>query len=136
MKSIKEWYRAKHFLYKPLSEIDRMRREEFSEYLAEYFRLCGYKVSMTPEKNNFGADLILQLKNRKTVVQTKRYVEKVDTHAVRYIIGAKGYYDANDMMIITSNYFTDEAIKLADEYEVKLWDRDNLIQHLNERRCS
>lgn len=126
LKRIKLWNRSRQYLNSPLAAIDRMRGEEFEEYLAAHFRKLGYKVKLTPKSNDFGADLILTKEGRKIVVQAKRYREKIGVKAVQEIIGAKGYYKADKMMVLSNSFYTSGAKKLAEANEVELWDRNTI----------
>ena len=106
--------------------INQLSGIEFECVLRDYFKALGYHVTMTPKSNDYGADLILLKNNVKTVVQTKRYSEKVGIHAIQEIIGAKNYYGANRMLVITNSSFTQQAINLASASDVELWDGNHL----------
>lgn len=62
--------------------VDEMPGREFEEYLRVLFRERGYQVQLTPATGDFGADLILSAKNKKIVVQAKRYKKNVGLKAV------------------------------------------------------
>lgn len=119
-------YRSKQYLNSPLAAIDRMSGEEFEEYLAAHFQKLGYKVKLTPKSNDFGADLILIKEGQKIVVQAKRYQAKIGVKAVQEIIGARGYYKADRMMVVSNNFYTSGAKKLAAANNVELWDRNTI----------
>ena len=53
--------------------------------------------------------------------------------AVQEIFTAKGYYGADECWVITNNFFTDPAIKLASANNVILIDRDQLIEWMIEK---
>lgn len=99
---------------------------EFEHYLVALFRKNGYRVKLTPASNDFGADVILEGKER-IVIQAKRYSSKVGIKAVQEISSAKGYYNAQEAWVITNNYFTSQAIRLAHATNVKLVDRSMLV---------
>lgn len=126
VRKVKAHYRYKRYLNSPLAAIDRMSGEEFEEYLAAHFRKLGYRVKLTPKSNDFGADLILKKDGMCIVVQAKRYREKIGVKAVQEIIGAKGYYKADKMMVVSNSFFTSSASKLADANGVELWDRNTI----------
>lgn len=108
--------------------IDTLTGEEFEEYLLNLFKNLGYEGTITPESNDYGADLVISKNNEKTVVQAKRYSDTVGISAVQEVIGAKNYYKANKCLVVTNNYFTPNAIELAQSNSVELWDRDTLIK--------
>ena len=72
--------------------------------------------------------LVLTKDGEKIVVQAKRWSSKVGIEAVQQIIGAKSYYKANRCIVATNNYFTPNAINLANSSSVDLWDRNKLLE--------
>lgn len=133
-KVIRKKLRYKRYLDSPLAAVDKMKGEEFEEYLAAHFRKLGYCVSMTPKSNDYGADLVLKKNGIITVVQAKRYRDKVGIKAIQEIIGAKGYYKAEKMMVVTNSYFTSGALKLAESNDVDLWDRNSINKFFKIRK--
>lgn len=114
-------------------EIDKMDGVQFEHYLMALFKKHGYRVKLTPSSNDFGADLLLKSKEE-IVVQAKRYKNKVGIKAVQEIVSAKNYYQANQAWVVTNNFFTSQAVKLANASNVKLIDRKsliNMIQKIN-----
>ncbi len=108
--------------------IDNLSGNEFEEYLLNLFKNLGYDGRLTPTSNDFGADLIVSKDDEKVVVQAKRYSNTVGISSVQEVIGARNYYQANKCLVVTSNYFTPNAIDLAEANNVELWDRDVLIK--------
>lgn len=109
-------------------EIDCMNGQQFEEYLSYLYELFGYQTEVTKGSGDFGADLILKDNNETIIVQAKRYSSKVGLQAVQEIVAAKKYYNANHSWVVTNNYFTAPARKLADANDVLLVDRDLLIK--------
>lgn len=60
---------------------DQMTGIEFENYLGFIFQEKGYHVDTTPASNDYGADLILKKNGITTVVQAKRYKDKVGVKA-------------------------------------------------------
>ena len=110
--------------------IDKMSGEEFEKLLGDYFKDRGYKVTLTPRSNDYGADLVLSKNRIRTIIQAKRYKNKVNNRAVQEIVSAKSVYNADKCMVVTNSYYTKNAIKLAKANDVILWDRDKLKQIL------
>lgn len=106
-----------------LKQIDKLSGEEFERLLEAHFIDKGYKVSLTPKTNDYGADLLLRKGDEKIVVQAKRYKNKVGNSAIQEIVAAKAYYKANKAMVVTNSFFTQNAINLAKANNVELWDR-------------
>ncbi|WP_227551758.1 restriction endonuclease [Metabacillus sediminilitoris] len=84
------------------------------------------KARHAPASNDFGADLILE-GNERIVIQAKRYSSKEGIKAVQEIYSARGYYKAQTAWVITNNYFTSQAIKLAESTDIQLIDRNKLV---------
>lgn len=110
--------------------IDRMTGIQFEEFLMLRYKSRGYEVRDTPKTGDFGADMILQKDSKKIVVQAKRYSKSVGIKAVQEVTSAKPYYKADEAWIVTNNYFTKAAVKLAYSNNIKLIDREQLIDLL------
>ncbi|MEH7503829.1 restriction endonuclease [Neobacillus drentensis] len=109
-----------------IRDIDQMDGIEFEQYLEVLFKKLGIRARRTQASSDFGADLILEGKER-IVVQAKRYQKKVSIRAVQEINSARDYYRAHEAWVITNNFFTKPAIKLAESTNVKLIDRYGLV---------
>ncbi|MHB9150563.1 MAG: restriction endonuclease [Thermoleophilia bacterium] len=114
-----------------LGDLDHMNGEQFEELLQASFRDKGYRVSLTPNGADFGADLILERGGTKTVVQAKHWrTRKVGVRAVQEIAAAKAHYRADQAAVIASGDFTDQAVRLAASNGIELWDRARLAREL------
>lgn len=125
--------REKYMLMK-LSKIDQMSGQAFEEYLKVQFQKKGYRVSMTEASHDYGADLILKKGKKKIVVQAKRYDKNVGISAVQEAVGAVAYYEADGAMVVTNQYFTKSAYKLAMQNNIQLWTRKDLIEKFGARK--
>jgi restriction system protein len=113
-----------------MQEIDKMDGIQFEYYLKELFKSQGYIVEVTKASGDFGADLILKSKEKKIVVQAKRYTNNVGIKAVQEISAAMKYYNAHECWVVTNSYFTKAAEKLASTVGVRLIDRNELIDSI------
>ena len=120
--------RARAIRNSSLRKIDRMDGLDFERYLMEKYEGLGYRVELTSGSHDFGADLILEKDGIKTVVQAKRYSDKVSIPAVQQVFCAMYYYDAYQCVIVTNNYYTAGAKKLAEKVGVELIDRDDMVE--------
>lgn len=111
-----------------IAEIDKMDGIHFEYYLKELFINQGYKVEVTSASGDFGADLILKKDNNKIVVQAKRFSKSVGVKAIQEVKASQNYYNANESWVVTNNYFTAPAEKLASSNNVILVDREELIK--------
>lgn len=117
------------YLKSRIYEIDQMQGIEFENLLKAHFEKLGYKVKLTPASNDFGADLVLYKDHQITVVQAKRYKDKVNNKAVQEVAGAIGKYKADKGMVVTNSFFTKNAIELARANNIELWNRNTLIDN-------
>ena len=122
------WRRKARYLNSALSKLDHLEGEEFEKYCKALFETKGYRVKLTPQSHDFGADLVMRKNGKTTVVQAKRYKNTVGIAAVQQVIGSKEYYHADDCAVITNNYFTDAAKELAKANNVTLYDRNYLLK--------
>lgn len=113
--------------------VDHMTGSQFEQYLADLYSDYGYRVQKTDHTGDFGADLILDSEDGRSVVQAKRYSQKVGIRAIQEISAAKKYYIADRTLVITNNYFTKAAIELAQINDVILINRNDLIRLISKR---
>ena len=132
-KHYKKHRKKKRYLKSSIRKIDAMSGEDFERLLATHFEKAGYKVTLTPTSNDYGADLILKKKGKTTVLQAKRYKGKVSNSAIQEIVAAMPYYNADHAMVVTNSYFTNNAKVLAEANQVELWDRTQLIKNFHVR---
>ncbi len=114
-----------------LAEIDRMGWKQFEDYLETLFERLGYRADQT-ERFDKGADLIVLRDGVKTAVQVKHRTpkEKVDVQAVRAVIGAMRPYGCTRGIVVTNGRYTGQAIELAKQNDIELWDREDLTNIL------
>ena len=105
---------------------ERISGYQFEDDLCQLFRKLGFSVEKTPLSGDQGADLIVEKKGSRTVVQAKRYSGKVTNKAVQEIFAAKTFYNADRAIVVTNSVFTKSAIELAISSGVELWDGGKL----------
>ena len=123
-------YKTRRYAQAGIADIDKLSGKEFEQYLEVFFKKLGYQVQRTPYQGDYGADLILQQGNKKTVVQAKRYKRSVGVKAVQEAVASKDYYRCDKAMVVTNSYFSRQAQTLAKANQVELWDRDALVSRL------
>lgn len=127
----KRWSKKQAIRKSGIKEIDTMSGIDFEKRLEVMFGDLGYKVKRTPPSGDYGADLILEDRKGRTVVQAKRYSKPIGIKAVQEVIGSIAFYKATSALVVTNIYFTPQAEKLAQSNGVELWDRDKLIKTLS-----
>ena len=118
--------KRRRYLNSPLAAVDAMSGKDFEKYLKVHFQRLGYKVKLTADTGDFGADLVCVKDNETTIVQAKRYKKQVGIEAIQQIAAAKAYYKADKLMVVTNSFFTSAAKELARSNNVELWDRKSI----------
>ncbi len=118
--------------YRDMEYIDSLSGLEFEDFLKELFIDFGYKIKDLPYSNDYGADLIISKGFEEIVIQAKNYSGNVGNKAIQEVVSAKVYYKCDKAMVITNSYYTQNAIKTAQESGVILIDRGELEKILNE----
>ncbi|HDR7632532.1 TPA: restriction endonuclease [Bacillus mycoides] len=112
--------------------IDAMDGYQFKEFVAQLFQNMGYKTEVTSSSGDYGIDVIARRKGLNIGIQAKRYSDKVPNKAVQEVIAGIAFYNLDQGLVITNNYYTKQAQNQAKSTNVLLWDRDILQQKLRE----
>ena len=107
-----------------MGRIDCMDGYAFQDYIANLYKNLGRKVESKLKSRDQGVDFIL---DRYIGVQVKSSKRPVGNRAVQEIQAGLAYYNCKQGYVITNNYFTKEAIQLADANRIILVNRDKLI---------
>lgn len=114
-------------------EIDRMSGDEFEVFLVSFFKKLDYQVKRVgSSKGDYGADLIISKNNLSIAVQAKRHNSSIGVDAVREVLGSLKIYNCSNGIVITNNYFTNQAKLLAKVNNIELWDRIALTKKILE----
>jgi len=111
-----------------ISAVDQMTGRQFEEYVGTLFASQGYNLKYTPTTGDYGADLILKKGQETIVVQAKRYKQTVGVKAVQEVIPAIKMYNATAAWVVTNSTYTKQSLMLAKRNDVRMIDRDELIQ--------
>lgn len=115
-----------------IEEIDVMSGIEFENLINELFIFYGFETKLTAKTGDQGIDLVAKKGNTTIAIQAKRYSKSVGNHSVMEAIGGKKHYNADRVIVVTNNYFTESAKTLAKENNVDLWDRKVLAEKIEE----
>lgn len=114
-----------------LDEIDALEGHEFEHYCANLLDLLGYDdVTVTPGSNDQGADIIAAKGEYKYAFQCKRYNSVLNNKPIQEIATGRAVYQCDIGIVITNNYFNENAKIAAKSTGILLWDRDKLIELL------
>ena len=115
--------------YNNSNDVDNLNGQEFERYCANLLIAYGFKnIEVTKGSGDQGVDIIGYYNGYKYAIQCKRYSKKLGNSPVQEVVAGKNFYNCQNAMVITNNYFTDAAIQLAKANNVELWDRNNLMQ--------
>lgn len=113
----------------------------FELKLVELFRRMGYDATHNTKKvGRSGAehqiDLLAQyrcpLHTSQVIVEAKSYDLPIDKDRIMKLIQIVDDLGADRGVIVTTSYFTPEAIKTAKGHNVELWNREQLLKYLGE----
>ena len=119
-----------------LDRIDAMSVNgyEFEKYINKLLEKHGFKTEITQASNDSGVDVIATNKDGvRYAIQCKCYSSTVGNSAVQQVIAGMNIYGCQVAVVITNNYFTLAAKKLAEANKVLLWDRDVLKKMILEQ---
>ena len=115
-----------------IEKVDIMDGITFEQFLKRLFIYKGYQVQETARTGDYGADLVLKRDGEVTVVQAKRYNANVGARAIQEIYSARHHYHADKMKVVSNAHFTRQAEIMAEEQDIELIDREELISLMNE----
>ena len=100
---------------------------KFEYYCAVILERNGFNnVEVTQASGDYGIDVLAERDGVTFAIQCKLYSSHVGNSAVQEAASGRDFYKKDIAVVMTNNYFTDNAIKLASAIGVKLWDRDKL----------
>ena len=115
-----------------INDVDLMTGTEFEEFIGLLFKKMGYTSRVTQQSGDQGLDVIAIKNGTKIGIQAKCYSNTVGNSAIQEAVAGKCFYNCDKLIVITNNYFTSSAIKLAQANNVILWNRDMLKEKIKE----
>lgn len=106
---------------------DSMDGHTFEYFCAELLKKNGYdSAEVTCGSGDQGIDILATKDGIKFGIQCKCYSSSIGNKAVQEAFSGKTYYHCQVAIVLTNQYFTESAKKLAESNNVILWDRDQL----------
>lgn len=101
---------------------------QFERIIEELFTIMGYSVTHVGGSGDQGIDLVCNSTrtNERVVIQCKRYKKEIGAPILRDFYGAFIHSGANAGCIITTSFFTKQAIQWAQGKPIKLIDKIKL----------
>lgn len=112
--------------------INIMSWQQFELFLQWFFEKQGFKVQRMKKSHDQGADMILECNDERVVVQVKKQKKTTGNKAVQEVHSARGYYQANRAIVISTSRYSKPARELAKRLDVELWDWKRLLPELND----
>jgi HJR/Mrr/RecB family endonuclease len=133
----KEEQLTRESIQKDPQKLGSLTGQEFEKLLYRLFEAMGYRVEWIGKSGDQGGDLIANKNGERILIQAKCYRDwSTGNDAVQQVVAAMKYYDCNQAMVITTSYFTSEAINLAKANNVALISKNQLqellLQYLGE----
>lgn len=110
-------------------DFDNMDGHEFEAFCAKLLEKNGFDdVTVTQGSGDQGIDILAYRDDIKYGFQCKCYSSPIGNHAVQEVFAGKSYYQCHIGIVLTNNYFTNAAKELAKRNQIVLWNRDKLLQ--------
>ena len=114
--------------------VDRMKGDEFEDFIKEIYELLGYKVEKTKKSGDQGIDLIIKKHFKRTGIQLKRYKGAVGNSAVQEAVAGKRFYKLDRVCVLSNTVYTKSAKELARANRVELYGREDLKKLIKKAR--
>ena len=116
-----------------LGSMDELEGHDFEYYCADLLKKRGFlDVEVTKGSGDFGIDILAEKDGITYGVQCKCYNAPVGVFAVQEAYAGRDYYERMVGVVMTNQYFTAPAVKMARKLNVLLWDRGYLEEMLEE----
>lgn len=113
-----------------LEKLKKLHPNDFENYIANMYLRLGYKTERVGGSYDGGVDVIAEKDGIKHYIQCKKYItSKVSVGDVRNFAGAlMDKLSQGKGIFITTNIFTTEAEKYAEDKPIELVDGDELLK--------
>ena len=119
-------------------QLQSMDPYEFEELVADLWKSKGYTTNVRKKSGDKAVDIDAERGGRKEVIQVKRYSDgnKIGSEEVRKYATLYQQTDANQVVLVTSGQFTNDARKLADDLGVEIKNGGQIAQELDDAGLS
>jgi restriction system protein len=117
-----------------LAMLKGLKPSEFEEFIADMFRHMGYDAVLTGRSGDGGIDIEMRKGGLEYFVQCKKFITRnVTPHDVRDFYGAiSGRGVSGRGFFITTNIFTLQAERFAEDKPIELVDGNGLVRLIRE----
>ena len=96
---------------------------EFEVLCTQILTAKGYEnVELTPTTGDYGVDIFAEKDGVRWAFQCKYYTNPVGVRAVQEIYSGRDFYHCMVGVVMTNSRFTKNAVTLANELNILLWD--------------
>ncbi len=118
-----------------IEDFDRFEPHFFEAAVAALFKKKGFRVILTPNSNDKGADIVVMSEDENLLIQVKQSKNPINDNAVGEILKAKGYYGQKykkkfSLMVATNNELNSNARVMAENNRVNSFDRSDIEEFL------
>lgn len=111
---------------------DNMTGKEFENFCSSILNKNGfYNVETTKDSGDHGIDILAEKDDITYAIQCKCYSSNIGNAAVQQAHTGKSLYHKDIAVVLTNQYFTQQAQEEANALGVKLWDRNKLKELIN-----
>ena len=107
----------------------------FENWCAELLKQTGFtEVEVTPGSGDQGVDILAVKEGVYYAIQCKCYSSDLGNTPIQEVYAGKEMYNCQVGAVMTNRHFTEGARKLAEKTRVLLWDRNKLIELLEQAK--
>lgn len=118
-----------------MEKVDNMDGHAFENWCAELLKQTGFtEVEVTPGSGDQGVDILAVKEGVYYAIQCKCYSSDLDNTPIQEVYAGKEMYNCQVGAVMTNRHFTEGARKLAEKTRVLLWDRNKLIELLEQAK--
>lgn len=118
-----------------LNELSK-RGDDFEHLVVRLYDAMGYASKRVGGHGDQGGDVLASKNGDNILIQAKCYTGSVGNAAVQQAVAARQYYGCTKTVVITTSFFTTEALALAKSNSVELIDgkllKQKLLEYLHE----
>lgn len=111
-----------------IENLDRLSAQDFENFFVSLFKKLGYDVELL---SDVSADIRATRKGEVTLIACKKQSPRMGSEVILKLWDYKENMGAQQAIVATNGYFSEQAIRTAARTGVMLWDRDMLIDLLN-----
>ncbi len=115
-----------------IAHVDAMNTDDFEKFLAALFRIAGFEIDEARPGGDRGSVMFGTQFGKRVVIHAISESASVAVAAVQDAISARNVYACDDAIVVTNAYFTKSATDLANAAAIRLIDRVELQNYLDE----